>query len=150
MGSQRGQGQVTDDQRRRGARAFQKGGKGSGGGPAGGQPGKPGPLEPKPPGPKPPTGPRPPSPPPSPSKCTLSGTVSDQNGVPLAGAKVELRSASIMVVTNEKGYYIFVGLTPGKETLAARLSGFRPYEERIVIGNGQNTRDIVLKSLKEA
>ena len=150
MGSQRGQGQVTDDQRRRGARAFQQGGKGSGGGPGGGPPGKSGPLEPKPAGSKPLTDPRPPSPPPSPSKCTLSGTVSGQNGVPLVGAKVELRSALMMVVTNEKGYYIFVGLTPGKETLAASLNGFKPYEGRIVIGAGQNTRDIALKSLKEA
>ncbi len=62
----------------------------------------------------------------------LDGTVMDQNGGPLPGATVELRSPSLQgvrtAVSDGAGRYRFPALAPGTYTVSAKLSGFSSTE----------------------
>ncbi len=62
----------------------------------------------------------------------LDGTVADQNGGPLPGASVELRSPSLQgartAVTDAAGRYRFPALAPGVYAVTAKLGGFASAE----------------------
>ncbi len=62
----------------------------------------------------------------------LEGTVADQNGAPLPGVSVELRSPQLQgtrtAVTDNAGRYRFPVLAPGVYAVTAQLSGFTKVE----------------------
>ena len=62
----------------------------------------------------------------------LEGTVVDQNGAPLPGVSVELRSPQLqgtrIAVTDNAGRYRFPVLAPGVYSVTAQLSGFTKVE----------------------
>ena len=64
----------------------------------------------------------------SPQNAAISGTVRDQSGTALRGARVTLTdertSAQRVVVTSENGAYVFTNVEAGAYTLAAEISGF--------------------------
>ncbi len=63
---------------------------------------------------------------------TIAGKVTDEQGGVLPGVTVTLTGArgSQSTVTDERGEYRFVGLTPGTYEVKAELSGFGPRVER--------------------
>jgi hypothetical protein len=63
---------------------------------------------------------------------TITGKVTDEQGGVLPGVTVTLtgRTGSQVSVTDEKGEYRFVGLSPGTFEVKAELSGFTPRVER--------------------
>jgi hypothetical protein len=63
---------------------------------------------------------------------TLSGKVSDEQGGVLPGVTVTLtgRTGSQTQVSDAKGEFRFIGLTPGVYNVKAELQGFRPKEQQ--------------------
>jgi hypothetical protein len=68
---------------------------------------------------------------------SISGRVTDPSGAALAGASVEATSPSLQgaraATTSAEGKFWFPALPPGKYTLHARLSMFRPREAAAVV-----------------
>ena len=62
----------------------------------------------------------------------LDGSVTDQNGGPLPGASVELKSTALQgvrtAVTDGAGRYRFPALAPGVYTVTGKLGGFGTIE----------------------
>jgi protocatechuate 3,4-dioxygenase beta subunit len=72
--------------------------------------------------------------------CTLEGTVSDEQGRPVAGAVVMFGAASpphrdIAAVTDERGAFRFGGLAPGRYSVVARADGVGAGEEAVDVGD---------------
>ncbi|MEO7918268.1 MAG: TonB-dependent receptor [Thermoanaerobaculia bacterium] len=67
----------------------------------------------------------------------IDGSVMDQNGSPLPGVSVEIKSASLIgtrvVVTDGAGRFRFPALSPGNYSLTAALSGFSKAEKSSVV-----------------
>lgn len=64
---------------------------------------------------------------------SLSGTVTDSAGAPLAGVQVVIIEAHRNTVTNESGRYSFVSLPEGNVVVTFHQIGFRPLTRRVVI-----------------
>jgi hypothetical protein len=64
--------------------------------------------------------------------ASISGSVSDQTGAALIGAKVDLKDASGTVVqsavSDEKGNYILKGVSPGSYKLSISAQGFETFD----------------------
>ena len=78
---------------------------------------------------------------------TLRGTVSDQTGAVVVGARVTLRRAESETVereaaTSAQGDFAFDGLRFGDYTLEVSVQGFRATEQRVTVGAA--TRDLRL------
>jgi hypothetical protein len=86
---------------------------------------------------------------------TIGGTVTDQSGAVLVGAKVRLTSASSAVqnaVSDEKGNYCFKGLPAGSYTLSVTMQGFKTFETagvNLVAGQGIPPLDSTLEPAGE-
>ena len=83
---------------------------------------------------------------------TLIGTVKDEQGGALAGARVSISSPALIggpetLITSDKGQLRFPSLPPGLYVLAIELQGFTPYhEDELSIGAGATIeRTAVLK-----
>lgn len=65
---------------------------------------------------------------------TITGKVTDEQGGVLPGVAVTLsgRTGSQTQVTDAKGEYRFLGLTPGTYSIKSELQGFRPKEQQTV------------------
>src|SRR5690606_35546714 len=61
----------------------------------------------------------------------VKGTVTDSNGVPIAGATVTIKGTSIGTFTNEEGVF-FVNASP-PDVLVLTYIGFKPFE--VQVGN---------------
>ena len=66
------------------------------------------------------------------STGSISGSVNDPTGAVIPGVSVTLSSAGVIggsqqTITNERGTYQFSRLVPGKYSVKAELSGFRPF-----------------------
>ncbi|HEY3380393.1 MAG TPA: TonB-dependent receptor [Vicinamibacterales bacterium] len=78
---------------------------------------------------------------------TLGGKVTDQQGGVLPGVTVTLtgKTGTQTQVTDSKGEYRFIGLTPGSYSVKAELQGFRPKEQQSLdVGVGK-TVDVPLQ-----
>jgi len=83
----------------------------------------------------------------------LTGTVSDDEGIPLPGVTVEIISPALMggahdQITSEKGTYRFVNLPPGTYQLVFTLEGFQQVKRlnlKVTVG-GTTTENIILKT----
>ncbi|HON00733.1 MAG TPA: carboxypeptidase regulatory-like domain-containing protein, partial [Acidobacteriota bacterium] len=64
----------------------------------------------------------------------ISGFVSDPAGLGIPGASVTLTNEATGVsrktVTNDQGYYVFVGVSPAYYTLTVEMDGFKTFERR--------------------
>ncbi len=68
---------------------------------------------------------------------TVSGTVvATESGAPLAGASVVIVGTARSVLTNEKGLY-HLSVPAGAHNVRARLIGYEPAEQRVVVPAGQ-------------
>lgn len=77
--------------------------------------------------------------------ATLSGTVSDQTGAVIVGARLMIRNRETGLArtfaTDAAGAYRFIGLPPGEYELRAEASGFAPFTRReINLLVGQTTK----------
>lgn len=69
--------------------------------------------------------------------ATVTGSVRDSEGAPLAGAEVLLRGAGTSVSTDEQGQFTLAGVSPGRHVVEARLPGFTVAEEPVEVVEGQ-------------
>jgi len=85
---------------------------------------------------------------PAPQGPTVSGTVRDQTGAVLPGARVELIDATGTVVrsgaTDAGGNYTFDAVPPGAYDVAAEYEGFRRVTARIRVTSGRSSPGHVL------
>jgi hypothetical protein len=73
------------------------------------------------------------------------GTITDQNGMPLANASIvftyESTGFRVTGITNERGLFNLQGLQPGNYSVRISLIGYRPEtRERVTVGLGQSFR----------
>jgi Ca-activated chloride channel homolog len=75
------------------------------------------------------------------SRATLSGTVVDNTGAPLPGVTVVAEGPERRtVITNERGVFAFVGLSPGTYQLQFTLLGFSTLSVSATIAAGESRR----------
>ena len=71
----------------------------------------------------------------------VSGTVTDSNGAPVAGANVALRSVAQNqtrnFVTDSAGHFTAAGLTPGDYVVNVNASGYSPTQDTITVTAAQ-------------
>ena len=82
---------------------------------------------------------------------SLTGTVTDQTGGALPGAKVDITNPSTgvvrSVVTDERGSYLVADLQPGTYDITIDLAGFRPVAHKgtVVVSNSRLRLDARLE-----
>jgi len=80
--------------------------------------------------------------------ATLSGTVVDEKGAVVAGAKIELTNLGTVLkrnaTTSGEGYFTFPLLPPGSYTLQALREGFAPVEVRNVVLNVGDQQAVIV------
>ena len=82
--------------------------------------------------------------------ASVSGTVTDSAGRPLAAVEVRLTGAGIRASTDDRGSYHLTGLASGPGTLTARKLGFTPHARTMQLVAGQEHRvDIELAAAVE-
>ena len=76
---------------------------------------------------------------------SLSGTVTDQNNVPLANVEVSLQGTPQKTATDVNGAYSFPSLTPGTYLVKASIAGYIPSSFELILQSGQQAvKNIVL------
>jgi hypothetical protein len=73
-------------------------------------------------------------------ETTLTGSVSDTSGNPLAGATVEIVGTPYQTRTNASGRFEFAGLTRGDVRVQARQIGYAPAEFDLTLQPGEAAR----------
>ncbi|MEW5899864.1 MAG: TonB-dependent receptor [Acidobacteriota bacterium] len=83
---------------------------------------------------------------------TIRGTVKDENGEPLPGVTVEVKSAALIggpqtALTTASGTFVFPVLPPGTYTVSFTMPGFQGTErDKIIVSVGKTaTLDLVMK-----
>jgi vitamin B12 transporter len=79
------------------------------------------------------------------AQVTISGKVKDNKGRPLPGASVALKDTYDGALVDSSGNFRFTTTEKGELMLTITNVGYKPYEEKIAIGNTPVTRDISLK-----
>ena len=80
------------------------------------------------------------------SKATLAGTVKDDSGAVLQGARVTLEPAAQPAASNLQGAFFFNSLAPGNYKVTVSFVGFEPFTKEVTLNAGQTTQiDAVLK-----
>ena len=81
---------------------------------------------------------------------TLSGVVTNLNGLPLPRVEVVILGSEMKAVSNDSGVYEFLAAPTGKIRMVARRIGFEPSEERATLEAGRHKQvDFELKGLPE-
>ena len=65
--------------------------------------------------------------------ATVTGTVSDSAGSPIAGAEVAALGTALRTRTGDRGEYALTGVAPGEALLEAKRLGFRPETVRVAV-----------------
>jgi hypothetical protein len=82
--------------------------------------------------------------------ASITGTVTDPRGAPVAGAAVMFTGASpshrdVAAVTDAQGGFRFGGLPPGRYTVLVNATGFGPQQWPVTVEAGATARlDVVL------
>jgi outer membrane receptor protein involved in Fe transport len=80
---------------------------------------------------------------------SIDGTVSDGNGQPLPGVKIEVKSGSLQgmrtIVTDSQGRFRVPVLPPGTYTVTASLTGFRSAQRTGIVVSLDGTSNITFK-----
>ncbi|MGQ9809365.1 MAG: golvesin C-terminal-like domain-containing protein [Armatimonadota bacterium] len=80
-----------------------------------------------------------------PSTGSLTGTVRDVNGAPVAGATVVIEGQPQTMVTGSAGTYTFTGLRAGLYTVTASKPGYTAHRmEGVAVGEGVRQQDFTL------
>ncbi|MFN3414049.1 MAG: carboxypeptidase-like regulatory domain-containing protein, partial [Thermoanaerobaculum sp.] len=73
--------------------------------------------------------------------ASLSGKVSDEQGLPLPGATVEAKNLAsgftFRAVTRENGSFLLANLPPGKYEVTVTMSGMKPESQTLEVLLGQ-------------
>jgi hypothetical protein len=81
--------------------------------------------------------------------ATLSGTVVDEKGAVVAGAKIELTNLGTVLkraaTTTDEGFFTFPLLPPGSYTLQALRDGFAPLEVRNIVLNVGDQQALIVR-----
>ncbi len=84
----------------------------------------------------------------------LAGTVYDTSGAVIPGAKIALKSALTNVTSsttsNEVGYFSFPMIPPGTYTVTVSATGFNTWEQREIVLNSNQTKNLPHIALKVA
>jgi len=70
----------------------------------------------------------------------LTGTVSDVNGVSIAGAEVFLPGLGKAAATNDSGWYSIAEVPPGRHEIRARRIGFLEWADHVDVPSAGNVR----------
>ncbi|UCF18682.1 MAG: TonB-dependent receptor [Gemmatimonadota bacterium] len=68
---------------------------------------------------------------------TISGTVSDDSGAPLAGAVIEIEALFRSVLSDANGAYRLTGVPVGTHSLRVRSLGYQELRREVSVGPGQ-------------
>jgi len=83
-------------------------------------------------------------------RATLSGVVTNLNGIGIPRAEVLVVGTEIRAITNDSGVYEFLQLAPGRHRLVARRIGFEPEELRVTLEDQRHKQlDFELKGIPE-
>jgi len=78
---------------------------------------------------------------------TIEGTIKDERGAPVAGARVIEEAGGVSALSNSYGRYRLEGVTVGRAVVAVRAVGFTPARRIVLVGQGQVVRaDFVLRA----
>lgn len=80
---------------------------------------------------------------------SLSGTITNSDGGPVAGAKVVIQGAGLQTVTNAQGLYNFAVVLPETYTVNYSAFGYVIADYTVVV-EGATTRNVVLEYLPKA
>ena len=75
---------------------------------------------------------------------SISGTVSDADGNPLAGANVSVEGTSMGAATTTSGAYSISGVPAGSYTVTASFIGYEPSSQSVDVGAGSAQADFSL------
>lgn len=75
---------------------------------------------------------------------TLSGTVSDAKGNPIAAVNVSIENSGKSTATDSAGKYNFSGLAEGEATLVVSFVGFKTARAKVNI-QGATTQDVIME-----
>jgi len=79
---------------------------------------------------------------------TITGTVVDQAGAPVALARVLLGATNRGAVTSQQGKYVITGVAPGTYELRVAIIGYAGVTQKVTVGAGEGvTADFTLKSV---
>ena len=86
----------------------------------------------------------------APGTTTLSGVVTNLNGVPIPRVEVVILGIELRAISNDSGVYEFFAAPVGKIRMIARRIGFEPEEERATLELGRHKQvDFELKGIPE-
>jgi iron complex outermembrane recepter protein len=77
--------------------------------------------------------------------ATLSGTVSDTAGTPLADVRVTILEANRSTLTDPAGYYTLSGLPTGTYAVSFALVGYAPQVRRVTLTDGEVILNVTLQ-----
>jgi len=69
--------------------------------------------------------------------CTVTGTVTNDQGAPLAGVQVTVEGTGLGAVSHDNGEFVITHVPVGTRTIRARFVGFRPQVVPITVGADQ-------------
>lgn len=79
----------------------------------------------------------------TPQTVNVSGTITDEKGVPVSNRTVELYSTSRTTLTEKNGFYEFKGILPGSYKIYIKeLNGTEITQLPVVISLGENTEQL--------
>ena len=79
------------------------------------------------------------------SSSSISGTVADATGIPIAGAAVSVAGIAVSVATDEDGRFRLTTPAAAGFTLIVRRLGFTPVSRDLTVSAGQEIRDVQIK-----
>ena len=77
--------------------------------------------------------------------ATLSGIISDNNGMPVQAATVAISGTTLGSATDQNGYYHISRIRPGYYKVRISLIGYETTEVQINISEAENHADVTLK-----
>jgi TonB-linked SusC/RagA family outer membrane protein len=83
---------------------------------------------------------------PPPAYYTVSGTVKDENGLPLPRATVVLEPLNMQTVTNEKGEYRFSAVPVGHYNMEISYIGYQKGVKNFIVENASVTMNVKMQS----
>ena len=72
------------------------------------------------------------------NRGVITGTVTDSDGLPLAGASVVIDSLKAGVATGNDGRYALRGMNYGRYALRISFTGFEPFDTVVVVQRQYN------------
>ncbi|HKV63604.1 MAG TPA: TonB-dependent receptor [Candidatus Acidoferrum sp.] len=74
-------------------------------------------------------------------RAAISGHVTDTNGDPLVGARVELQPLGQTAATDAQGQFAILDVAPGKYTLTVSYVGFKSYSKDVTVASGGSVNE---------